>query len=63
MYKKPAMAMAGMAASTTKVISQPVIKANINPAIIIESVIIIIDIFSPMAFWKAKVSAENLDAS
>ena len=46
---------------TTKAKSHPIIKAKINPATILATVITRDDTFSPMAPWKAKVSVANLD--
>ncbi len=52
-----------MVASTTRVINQPVIKAKMKPAINVEIVMMMVDIFSPMAPWKANVSVANFDES
>lgn len=57
------MARAGNVARTTNVISHPVTKAKTNPAMSIAKVITNIDIFSPSAFWKEKVSAANFEES
>lgn len=43
------MPKAGIVARTTRVISQPVMNAKINPAIRVAIVIIIVDIFYPKA--------------
>ena len=52
-----------MVARTTKVMSHPVIKAKTKPAISVAIVIIKVDIFSPIAPWKAKVSVANFEDS
>lgn len=57
------MPRAGIVASTTKVMSHPVMKANTNPAMRVAIVMISVDIFSPMAPWKAKVSVANFEES
>lgn len=43
--------------------SQPVIKAKTNPAINEAIVIIMVEIFYPIAPWNANVSAANFDAN
>lgn len=57
------MPNAGIVASTTKVISHPVMKANTKPATKVAMVIIRVEIFSPIAPWKANVSVANFEDS
>jgi hypothetical protein len=57
----PAIANAGNVANNTKVIVQPVMNAKIKPETNVVVTITIVEIFSPIAPWKAKVSTENLE--
>lgn len=57
------MAIAGRAASTTKVMSQPVMNANTNPEVNVATGIIKVPIFYPTPYWKEIVSAANFDAN
>lgn len=55
------MAKAGKVANKTKVNVHPIIKAKIRPAIKLAATMKIVEIFSPIAPWKANVSVENLE--
>ena len=52
--------MADRGASMTRVISHPFMNAIINPAMNIAIVIIRVDTFYPIAYWKANESVANL---
>jgi hypothetical protein len=63
MYPILAIASPGIAAKTTKAINHPLIKAKMKPDTNIAAVMMSMEIFSPIAFWKAKVSVANFDES
>ena len=59
-YRYPPKPIAGSEARVTKVISQPLMKAIVKPAMNIAIVMMSVETFSPMASWKAKESVANL---